>query len=450
MIVLSPAAASANSGPVRVQASPSYSISPLSDCPVAVAGENLSFDFSSQTKESYSPLAAVTAEYEMKNTASKPQNVRMAFPMIASLSALSRKKGIRIQADGKDLPFRFSIGAKQSVDSRPRAYFSDDGTLDSSVLPSFEEILKGVSSSSGPPDGLTGEGTLYRFVCAETIRLKINLRQKGKSAGILTTGVNGYSQTGSGICLDGLCEPGDGGLSVLVFGDVSRPDVKAYSDAACEKEADAAPQMTVQKQDAAAFLREKLKRTEVYQAEPTEEFLSELTAAALRAAGSCPVAFGDGELYDFLATQRILVLTYEVPFPANGTRQVSVQYPMSGAMNAEKTVSPVYSYGYLLNPAKNWAGFQNLSIRVVPPQKAPYLVQSSIPMTRSQDGSYSVKRSSLPDGDLTFSLYASEKLTQKPAGLRIAPDVLFTLIFAAVLLFAFALVLHACSRRKRG
>ena len=451
LTALTPVGASANSGPVRMQASPSFAVTPLADCPVTVTGEDLSFDFSSQERSNYSPLAKVTARYGMKNPSSGALNVQMAFPMIASLSDLSRMQGIRIQSDGKDLPFRFSIGAAQSDDSLPRAYFSDDGTLNASALPAFEEILKGVSSPSGPPEALIGVGTLYRFSCAETARLKINLRQQGKSAGILTTGVNGYSQTGSGVELDGLCEP-EAGMSVLTVGDISGPDVKAYTESG-EKELDAAVQVTSAKQDADSFLREKLKQTQVYQAYPTEEFLSELTAAALRAAGDVAekgVAFGDGEMYDFLAKQRVLLLTYEVPFPAGGARQVSVQYPMSGEMNAEKTAKPVYSYGYLLNPAKNWAGFRNLAIRIVPPKEAPNLVRSSLPMTRSQDGSYTTELDSLPGGDLTFSLYASEKLTPKTWDSRSGRRALFRIFLLAAVCFLLLFYFRFFRKRKKA
>ncbi|QAT48501.1 hypothetical protein EQM14_01190 [Caproiciproducens sp. NJN-50] len=450
LAVLSPAEASANSGPVRMQASPSFAVTPLSDCPVAVTGEDLSFDFSSQERSDYSPLAKASARYEMKNPSSGALNVQMAFPMIASLSDLSRMQGIGIRSDGKDLPFRFSIGEEQSVDSRPRAYFSDDGTLDSAVLPSFGEILKSASKPSGTPEALKGQGTLYRFSCAGLVRLKVGLKEMGQNAAVLTTGVNGYSRTDSGILLDGMCEPG-AGMSVLAVGDVSRPDVKTYTENG-EKELDAEVRTTATEQDAASFLREKLKNTEAYRAYPTEEFLSELTAAALRAAGDIAkqgIAFGDGELYDFLAKQRILLLTYEVPFPAGGARQVSVQYPVSGEMNAEKTASPVYSYGYLLDPAKNWARFQNLSVRVVPPKEAPYVVRSSLPMTRSQDGSYTAKFNSLPDGDLTFSLYPSEKLTPKNGGYHTGRHVLFrAFTLAAVCLLSF-LYFRFFRRRKR-
>ncbi|OCN01766.1 hypothetical protein A7X67_01375 [Clostridium sp. W14A] len=450
LIVLSQAAVSANSGPSHWETSPSFSVTPLSDCPITVTEEDLSFDFAGQEHSGFSPLATVTAQYRMKNPTAEARNVQMAFPLIASLSDLPRLGKIQIQADGKDLPFRISVGGEKPRGGVSDYYFTEEGELQKTNLPSFQEILRSVSAPPAAPEALSGQGTLYRFRCAGNFHLKADLQALGENAALLTTGVSGFSQTGSGIHLTGWSDAKSGEMSVLVFGDVSKPEVAAYQDGECRQKADDDVNVTEEKQDAGSFLREKLKQTEVYQAYPTEDFLSALTSAALRAAGNSLVAFGDGELYGFLDQQRILVLTYEVPFPANGTRRVSVRYPMSGAMNSEKTASPVYSYGYLLSPAKSWAGFQNLSIRVIPPQKAPYLVKSSIPMTRSQDGSYSAKLGSLPDGDLTFSLYPSEKLTPKPAFSHIDYGLLLTLVLVGILLLLFLLFLHLFSFRRAG
>lgn len=440
-----PAAASANSGPVRWNGPPSYSVSPVENCPVTVEREDLSFDFSAGVKADWSPGALVTASYEMKNPTSGPLSVQMAFPMIASLSDLSRSKGICITADGSDLPYRISVGQAQSMGADSRAYFSGDGALVGTALPAFDEILKSVSEGSAAPGLLSGEGTLYRFSCARNNRLKVRL-SAGKTAAILTSGVNGYSRDGSDLVLEGQADP-QGGITVLAFGDVSKPAAKAYTEDG-GKESGAAVRTEESKQDAASFLREKLKQSEAYRAYPSEEFLSALTGAAVRAAESTAQAgnaFGDGELYDFLAQSRVLVLTYEVPFPANGARQVSVQYPTGGAMDAEQTVSPVYTYGYLLSPAKNWAAFRNLNLRIVPPAKAPFVVRSSIPLSGTKSGAYEAKLPTLPERDLTFSLYESAVLTPKA---QLGQRILIVLAFAALLvagLFVFARV-----RRGRG
>lgn len=431
---LFPAAVSANSGPVRWNGPPSYSVSPLGDCPVTVEREELSFDFSAGIKADWSPGALVTASYTMKNPTSGPLSVQMAFPMIAGLSDLPRMEGVRITADGGDLPYRISVGEAQSMGADSREYFSGDGELVETALPAFDEILKGVSEGPAAPGRLSGEGTLYRFSCAQNNLLKVRLSARGESAAILTTGIDGYSRSGSDLLLEGRAEP-DGGMAVLVFGDVSGPDAKAYTEDG-EKESGAAVRTGESKQDAASFLREKLKQSEAYRAYPSEEFLAALTGAAVLAAeGSAEngVAFGDGELYDFLAQNRILVLTYEVQFPANGARRVSVQYPTSGAMNAEQTASPVYTYGYLLSPAKNWAAFRDLTVRIVPPKEAPFVVKSSIPLSGAAGGAYEAKLASLPEKDLTFSLYESAALSPK-GGAGTAWKILAVLAAAAALI----------------
>ena len=443
--LLFPAAASANSGPVRWDGPPSYSVSPVEDCPITVEKEELSFDFSAGIKADWSPGALVTASYTMRNPTSGPLSVRMAFPMIASLSDLSRMEGIRIASDGVDLPYRISVGGAQSLGADSRAYFSGDGALVETALPSFGEILKSVSGPAAGPELLSGSGTLYRFSCAESGPLRVSLDIRGKNAAILTSGVDGFSRDGSELMLEGRSEPDDV-LAVLVFGDVSGPEAAAYTEGGGKKSG-VAVQTAESKQDAASFLREKLKRSEVYRAHPSEDFLAALTDAAVRAAESTAEAgnaFGDGELYDFLAQNRILILTYEVAFPADGTRQVSVQYPTGGAMDAQQTLSPVYTYGYLLSPAKHWAAFRDLTVRIVPPRETPFVVRSSIPLSGPQGGAYEAKLASLPEKDLTFSLYGSAALTSKAElGQRI-----FIVLASAAALIA-GLFVYARVRRRR-
>lgn len=436
LVIFSTAAASANSGPSHWETAPSFSVTLLEDCPITVAGEELSFDFSAQERSDFSPTALVTARYEMKNPTSAAQNVQMAFPLIASLSDLPRMGKIQIEADGTDLPYRISIGAEKPQDGLSNHYFTEDGTLQETSLPSFEEILRSVSETRDTPEALSGQGTLYRFTRADRANLKITMHAPEKAAALLTTGFDGYSQDESGYTLTGWAGP-EKTLSLLAVGGLSKPVVTAYTDSEMTKPADGATNVLTKPEDASAYLREKLEQTDVYKAYPSEEFLSALTGVALQTAGKTAEtgnSFSDGELGGFLNQQRILVLTYEVPFPANGTREVSVRYPMSGAMDERQYASRLYTYGYLLSPAKDWAGFQDLTIRVLPPQETPYLVKSSIPMSRSQDGSYSAKLGSLPDGDLTFSLYPSEKLTQKPIFSRVSPIVLI-LIGVPLLLF---------------
>jgi hypothetical protein len=87
-----------------------------------------------------------------------------------------------------------------------------------------------------------------------------------------------------------------------------------------------------------------------------------------------------------------------------------VSYPADGAMDERETASPLYTYEYLLNPASYWGDFKNLNITVIPPQTAPYIVESSIPMTRAEDGTYMASLDVLPETDLSFTLHADPEI----------------------------------------
>ena len=159
-------------------------------------------------------------------------------------------------------------------------------------------------------------------------------------------------------------------------------------------------------------------------------------------------AFGDSNLYDFLQQQRLIVLCFETQFPAGGERTVTVKYAMSGSMDSVKTQKPVYSYAYLLNPAKGWAGFRNLNIRIVPPKKAPSLVAGSLSFKKSSDGAYIASLPSLPQNDLTFYLCESQRVEPKQTGL---PGGTLFLLGTAVLalIVAVCLTVHYIRKRKR-
>jgi hypothetical protein len=61
----------------------------------------------------------------------------------------------------------------------------------------------------------------------------------------------------------------------------------------------------------------------------------------------------------------------------------------------------------LLNPAKYWADFKNLEIKIIPGYIHNELYSSSLPFKKSKDGSYIAKFVKLPNTDLTFELKES-------------------------------------------
>jgi hypothetical protein len=66
---------------------------------------------------------------------------------------------------------------------------------------------------------------------------------------------------------------------------------------------------------------------------------------------------------------------------------------------------------YLLRPAAGWKGFGSLSITVIPNKSRPYIIDSSLMLTRnSWTGIYTGIFDTLPDKDFYFTLYSKDKM----------------------------------------
>ncbi len=454
-------------------------MTPLENCPVEVGGETLTFDFSGGFKsvDQYSPAAAVTADYKMTNPTAKPLTVQMAFPLIASLSDLSQMDGVEITADGNDLPFRIAPGSSVTdVYSEP-VYYNSSGTLAKSTLPSFSAILQSVTAEKPALKKFAGKGKLYRLShSGGNANVSAFFRPPCGSLAVLATAADGISQSGAGVTVEGYVQntvPPYGveaspPFSLLVFGAQSEPSIVATPDGSGQQASKAASpsggtasasqtersSLTTGEQDAETFLNELVKRSAVYQRYPTQDLLNRLTWVLLKQAEDSAEAgnpvFSDSSVYDFYNQARVIVLAYEVAFPANGTVDVRVKYPMGGTMDSRSTADPVYTYGYLLNPAKGWASFRNLSISIIPSARDPYVIKSTIPLAKGTGGNYTASLKTLPESDLVFSLYPKEK-TEPKGPPRMQANMIAVFVFIVLLACALgAAGIHRSGRTSRG
>ncbi|MCT8137769.1 hypothetical protein H1D32_08365 [Anaerobacillus sp. CMMVII] len=100
-------------------------------------------------------------------------------------------------------------------------------------------------------------------------------------------------------------------------------------------------------------------------------------------------------------------------------------------MDMTRTVKPLYTFDYILNPAKNWSDFGGLQIRIIPPEQAPYIVSSSVDLVKDENNMYLTNLAQLPEEDLTFTLYADEEITEKgqiKEFFNVMPIVILTII----------------------
>ena len=119
----------------------------------------------------------------------------------------------------------------------------------------------------------------------------------------------------------------------------------------------------------------------------------------------CAKAEADAEDTDRFA------LTYTVDFPAGAAREVAVSYPSRGLGRSDWSSHWRHTFTYLLSPARHWADFGTLDVAVTTPESSPYVIQSSLPLEEAGERRYTAHFDSLPDGELTFTLYPEPRIT---------------------------------------
>ena len=151
------------------------------------------------------------------------------------------------------------------------------------------------------------------------------------------------------------------------------------------------------------------------------------------------------EEIDFNISDRLMRwYEYTLTLEPGQTLKNAVTAPLYPAIDAGYTPS-LYSYTYLLSPAKTWAQFGELEVVVKTPY---YMTESGIDGFTKTDGGYALTLPGLPESELTFTLSESE--TPQPPkwlSLYIMPTE-FIIVMAAVLA-AVGVAVFLLSRRKK-
>lgn len=163
---------------------------------------------------------------------------------------------------------------------------------------------------------------------------------------------------------------------------------------------------------------------------------------------ACAKAEADAEDTDRFA------LTYTVDFPAGAAREVAVSYPSRGLGRSDWSSHWRHTFTYLLSPARHWADFGTLDVAVTTPESSPYVIQSSLPLEEAGERRYTAHFDSLPDGELTFTLYPRLSITLADRLHAVLTSYQFTfafflLILPLTLLALPALLIFLLQRRSR-
>ncbi|HHV65959.1 MAG TPA: hypothetical protein GXX46_12990 [Peptococcaceae bacterium] len=435
-----PQTALANSAPVFWQGYPSSQLMMIDDdSPVMVEAEDLVFDFRDKSGLSYALSGKVKATYQMHNPTNSAQTVRMAFPLIEALNNL-RPQELVISADGEKLPYQIYLGeeVKSGGGFKPVEQISLN----------FADIVKTITAEPYTPENfaLTQKGKLYTLkaqpTSAERLNLAVDFSFNPERTKILTTGFSRFERDGDKVRIAEWYDEQQT-LEIYVLGEDIELTVKGYTDGGLQEQTDLfTAEILTQEVEVQAYLLDYLPKAgaSLNGAGSAEENawetitgllapnqLANLYARALDEVFNWNLGYAsEHELLSKEYAKRILTLVYTVEFPARSTQEVSVSYVTSGTMDKTQTVNPLYSFVYLLNPAQNWPSFENLKITLLTPEAAPYVVKSSIDFVPAEGQAgeekvdkeqvvggriYTASLEGLPAEDLTFTLYAKEKIT---------------------------------------
>lgn len=418
--MLLPLAASANSGPVYMKEAPSYAIMTLEDCPVTVTHEKLTFAMSAANVYGWGPLAQVTAAYQMENPTDKAQHVPMAFPFVTKLNR-NALENIRITVNGAEVPYQVRLG---------QSLADQDFLQDPAAFIKAAEMGNILSTVSKPPYAPTSfddnaPTPLYTIAPArEHARYKINIKFKIDPA---KTKVVAYGINSIAYGPDGNCElsawyyednPGfDCGFLVLGEDTVREMEIFTTAEGEEDKEATAKDRLEKMQVVPREYIAEKFIKADASIHGLTGEEMLEQAYGIVAAYMDSLFANGniitDSESITepLRSRERVIVLLYAVPFEPQGKNEVMVSYTAGGTLDRRNSKDYTYTYAYILNPARGWADFGGLEVEVLPASAYPYIVSSTLPFARQEDGRYTAGFDGLPDTDLVFTMYTEPEIT---------------------------------------
>lgn len=393
--LLLPVQAGANSAPLDDNGTQSAEMFTVDEnSPITVELEALTLDYRNLRQNS-SYGGQITAAYQMHNPTDTEQTVKMAFPFISNPKKVLAGN-ISIMCESAYLPWEY-YRSENSVLRRDMLYtsFVEDHLNINNILDTIEQNHEPYSPSNFD---LQAEGFLYSFENLSEQGISIRMEEKYRAQSIFNNIiVNNFAHTESSytsILYAGItaCDifSLNGPIEYTVFG-------------SCKE---TSSRMTLEE-----YLEDFRGEFWISHGHPIQNlrsyWLKELDASLAE-----PHWYARGQLYRTDEDYDIFVnlMVYTVTFPPRSTKNVSVSYPSALFISTTRDGPIEYEETYILNPARYWADFKGLDITVYTPHFASHVVNSTLPLTKSNPNTYTAHFDSLPNGDLTFSLYANPEL----------------------------------------
>jgi hypothetical protein len=99
---------------------------------------------------------------------------------------------------------------------------------------------------------------------------------------------------------------------------------------------------------------------------------------------------------------------FDLRFAPGQSRVVTVQYTQVAAWDRRAKIATTHTFDYLLSPAKRWASFGGVDLTITLPRHARRWTSTA--GLKETDAGYAASLSSLPDGELSFTVMSGQGL----------------------------------------
>lgn len=409
-------------------------------CPLEVEGEKLTFEvqefpqnYYHTAEEFLSYTGRVTAEYTFCNPADYTVIATLVFPFGAApdygyyydsetgayiWGADGDKYAVTVDGAAVEKRIRHTLAERHEQFELERDMaLLHDGYVDDPFYTPDLTVTKYTYQVSGVDSEAYPAATAAFLLNADRDRTRVLLMEQ-----------TGGKTREEGVMADTWAENGVT-YTVYCFGEpVGELDWQMYENGACEKEIEGAVELV--DTSTMAFRELALADWERESGVLEQDWYNAFVEDLNRSEWSCGIISGS-DIHDDLS--RVLMRWYEYELTVGpGERVVNtVTAPIYPAINTNYDPS-IYTYTYLLSPARTWRDFGTLDIRINTPY---FITESSLEGFEKGEGGYTLPLDGLPEGELVFVLSADEHPVKE------LPNLTYLVFYIPILLPILALIL---------
>lgn len=423
-------------------------------CPLVVDKELLTFDvqefpnnYYNSTEEFLAYTGKVTAEYTFRNPADYTVTATLVFPFgnlphygkyiydspTDKYTAVSDTEKYGVKVNGKLI----KATVRHTLKYRGTPFSLDEDMpklTDGYIADSFFRPDLPVWVQQYSVEGISAENQVATAAFV--------LREDSSKTRVLWAEKNGIATLKDGIRISGWTKTGDT-LTVYIFGEPPKDGIawSLYENGTCEKKI--AGNITLKYSEQMTF------RDFVFREYDNSSGISESdwynAQVAFMNDGSKDWMYG-GIYTEKSAFSLMRWYEYTLTLEPGQTLTNTVTAPLYPAIDAGYTPS-IYTYTYLLSPAKTWAQFGELKIVVNTPY---YMTENNQGNFSGTEKGYELTLPGLPEKELTFTLSESEHPQPPKLSLPFHPVFLFAGFAGFVLIGGGVIAVVLIMKRKKS